>query len=171
MLQIDPQSETGWLPSIRHRSKRPAQGGRCAHSLAGATHRRPRAAGPMHALFCARRTLTRNLPRCQPRTRPAGVATILTAENVKDLGGLPCLFNLEVNPFKGPPYAILAHGGCGHVGDGRRIRGRRNHRSGRDAIGRLMSSGHSLPRWSVGVATREERARPQVARSCRQCAV
>jgi aerobic carbon-monoxide dehydrogenase large subunit len=46
-----------------------------------------------------------------------GVATILTADDVKDLGGLPCLFNLEVNPFKAPPYPILAHGVVRHVGD------------------------------------------------------
>src|ERR1700692_1798104 len=46
-----------------------------------------------------------------------GVSAILTAEDVKDLGGLPCLFNLEVDPFTGPPYAILAHEVVRHVGD------------------------------------------------------
>src|SRR6201746_50519 len=47
----------------------------------------------------------------------AGVAPILTADDVRDLGGLPCLFNLEVDPFTGPPYAILADGAVRHVGD------------------------------------------------------
>ena len=46
-----------------------------------------------------------------------GVAAILTAADVKDLGGLPCLFNLPDNPFTAPPYAILAHETVRHVGD------------------------------------------------------
>jgi carbon-monoxide dehydrogenase large subunit len=46
-----------------------------------------------------------------------GVGTILTAEDVRDLGGLPCLFNLEVDPFTAPPYAILADRVVRHVGD------------------------------------------------------
>src|SRR6185312_3465591 len=46
-----------------------------------------------------------------------GVSLILTAEDVKDLGSLPCLFNFEVDPFKGPPYPILADGEVRHVGD------------------------------------------------------
>lgn len=50
------------------------------------------------------------------RTLP-GVGAILTAEDVADLGGLPCLFNLEDNPFTGPAYPILAHGEVRHVGD------------------------------------------------------
>src|ERR1700684_3426966 len=61
-----------------------------------------------HAKFTLDAGRARSLP---------GVATILTAEDVRDLGGLPCLFNLEVNPFKAPPYAILAHGVVRHVGD------------------------------------------------------
>jgi carbon-monoxide dehydrogenase large subunit len=46
-----------------------------------------------------------------------GIATILTAEDVKDLGDFPCLFNLEVDPFTAPPYPILANGVVRHVGD------------------------------------------------------
>src|SRR2546430_4535229 len=61
-----------------------------------------------HAKFTIDAGRARGLP---------GVATILTAEDVKDLGGLPCLFNLEVNPFTGPPYPILANGEVRHVGD------------------------------------------------------
>ncbi len=47
----------------------------------------------------------------------SGIALILTADDVKDLGDLPCLFNLEVNPFTGPPYPILAKDEVRHVGD------------------------------------------------------
>lgn len=46
-----------------------------------------------------------------------GVAAILTAKDVKDLGGLPCLFNLEDHPFTGPDYPILAAREVRHVGD------------------------------------------------------
>src|SRR5258708_9959874 len=59
-----------------------------------------------HAKFTIDAGRARGLP---------GVAAILTAEDVKDLGGLPCLFNLEVNPFTGPPYPILTHGEGRHV--------------------------------------------------------
>jgi aerobic carbon-monoxide dehydrogenase large subunit len=46
-----------------------------------------------------------------------GVALILDAEDVGDLGDLPCLFNLETDPFTAPPYPILARGEVRHVGD------------------------------------------------------
>lgn len=46
-----------------------------------------------------------------------GVALILTADDVEDLGGLPCLFNLPNDPFAPPPYPILARGVVRHVGD------------------------------------------------------
>jgi aerobic carbon-monoxide dehydrogenase large subunit len=46
-----------------------------------------------------------------------GVSVILTAEDVSDLGDLPCLFNFEVDPFTGTPYPILAKGEARHVGD------------------------------------------------------
>src|SRR5262249_59430544 len=46
-----------------------------------------------------------------------GVALILTAADVGDLGDLPCLFNFEVDPFAGTPYPILARGEVRHVGD------------------------------------------------------
>jgi len=59
---------------------------------------------------------TFTLDAAHARTLP-GVSTILTAEDVKDLGGLPCLFNLEDNPFTGPDYPILAAGTVRHVGD------------------------------------------------------
>ena len=43
----------------------------------------------------------------QARLAP-GVALILTAADVADLGDLPCLFNLVTDPFTGPAYPILA---------------------------------------------------------------
>src|SRR4029079_7157359 len=46
-----------------------------------------------------------------------GVSLILTAAEVADLGDLPCLFNLETDPFTGPPYPILAKDEVRHVGD------------------------------------------------------
>src|SRR5512142_2613145 len=61
-----------------------------------------------HAKFTINAARARGLP---------GVALILTGEDVKDLGSLPCLFNLEVDPFTGPPYPILAAGEVRHVGD------------------------------------------------------
>ena len=61
-----------------------------------------------HAKFTIDANRARGLP---------GVAAILTAEDVKDLGSLPCLFNLEVDPFTGPPYPILAKDEVRHVGD------------------------------------------------------
>jgi len=61
-----------------------------------------------HAKYKIDVTHARSLP---------GVALILTAEEVRDLGDLPCLFNLEVNPFTGPPYPILPRDEVRHVGD------------------------------------------------------
>jgi len=61
-----------------------------------------------HAKYAINAARARSLP---------GVALILTAEDVSDLGDLPCLFNLEVNPFTGPPYPILPRDEVRHVGD------------------------------------------------------
>ena len=61
-----------------------------------------------HAKFTLDATRAKGLP---------GVAVILTAEDISDLGDLPCLFNFEVDPFTGTPYPILAKGEVRHVGD------------------------------------------------------
>src|SRR6202000_2182143 len=61
-----------------------------------------------HAKFTIDVSRARGLP---------GVALILTAAGVADLGDLPCLFNFEVDPFTGPPYPILAKDEVRHVGD------------------------------------------------------
>src|SRR3978361_978201 len=60
-----------------------------------------------HAKFTLNASRARGLP---------GVGLILTADEVRDLGDLPCLFNLEVDPFTGPPYPILASDEVRHVG-------------------------------------------------------
>jgi aerobic carbon-monoxide dehydrogenase large subunit len=46
-----------------------------------------------------------------------GVALILTAADIAELGDLPCLFQLETDPFSAPPYPILAKDEVRHVGD------------------------------------------------------
>jgi carbon-monoxide dehydrogenase large subunit len=50
------------------------------------------------------------------RTMP-GMLAVFTAQDVADLGGLPCLFNLPNAPFKAPHYPILAAEQVRHVGD------------------------------------------------------
>src|SRR6201995_2484275 len=61
-----------------------------------------------HAKFTIDVTRAKSLP---------GIGTILTAADVADLGDLPCLFNFEVDPFKGTAYPILAKDEVRHVGD------------------------------------------------------
>jgi len=61
-----------------------------------------------HATFTLDASRARGLP---------GVGVILTAAEVGDLGGLPCLFNLEATPFTAPVYPILAANEVRHVGD------------------------------------------------------
>src|SRR5205823_13351548 len=46
-----------------------------------------------------------------------GVSLCRPAAGVGDLGDLPCLFNLETDPFTGPPYPIRAKDEVRHVGD------------------------------------------------------
>src|SRR5260221_13617454 len=52
-----------------------------------------------HAKFTINASRARALP---------GVGTILTAEDVQDLGGLPCLVNLGTKSFTRPPYPAPA---------------------------------------------------------------
>jgi aerobic carbon-monoxide dehydrogenase large subunit len=61
-----------------------------------------------HAKFTVNVAKARGMP---------GVGAVLIADDVRDLGDLPCLFNLEVDPFTGPPYPILAKDEVRHVGD------------------------------------------------------
>lgn len=61
-----------------------------------------------HARFTINVAHARGLP---------GVADIVTADDIKDLGGLPCQFELPGVPFKTPKYPILARNEVRHVGD------------------------------------------------------
>jgi carbon-monoxide dehydrogenase large subunit len=105
-----------------------------------------------HAKFTLDASRARSLP---------GVATILTAEDVGDLGGLPCLFNLEVNPFKAPPYAILAHGVVRHVGDAVAFVVAETIDQARDAIEAIEVEWTPLA-TVVGVANAVKQGAPQV---------
>jgi aerobic carbon-monoxide dehydrogenase large subunit len=105
-----------------------------------------------HAKFTLDAARARGLP---------GVATILTADDVKDLGGLPCLFNLEVNPFKAPPYAILAHGVVRHVGDAVAFVVAETIDQARDAIEAIEVEWTQLAAV-VGVANAVKKGAPQV---------
>ncbi len=78
------------------------------HSPAPALHALMLRSPHAHAKFTIDVTRARGMP---------GVALILTAAEVADLGDLPCLFNLETDPFTGPPYPILARDEVRHVGD------------------------------------------------------
>ncbi len=105
-----------------------------------------------HAKFTLDAARARGLP---------GVATILTAEDVRDLGGLPCLFNLEVDPFKAPPYAILAHGVVRHVGDAVAFVVAETIDQARDAIEAIDVEWTPLPAV-IGVANAVKKGAPQV---------
>ncbi|MET0222717.1 MAG: xanthine dehydrogenase family protein molybdopterin-binding subunit [Tardiphaga sp.] len=61
-----------------------------------------------HARFTIDVTRARALP---------GVAAVMVAADITELGGLPCLFNLPDTPFTGPDYPILAADEVRHVGD------------------------------------------------------
>src|ERR1700712_354435 len=105
-----------------------------------------------HATFTINASRARGLP---------GVAAILTAEDVKDLGNLPCLFNLEVDPFPGPPYPILAHGVVRHVGDAVAFVVAETVDQARDAIEAIEVQWTPLPAV-VGVLNAVKKGAPQV---------
>jgi carbon-monoxide dehydrogenase large subunit len=90
-----------------------------------------------------------------------GVATILTAEDVGELGDLPCLFNLEENPFTGPPYPILARDVVRHVGDAVAFVVAETLDKARDAIEAIEVNWTPLPAV-VGVANAVKKGAPQV---------
>jgi carbon-monoxide dehydrogenase large subunit len=90
-----------------------------------------------------------------------GVALILTADEVKDLGGLPCLFNFEVDPFTGPPYPILARDEVRHVGDAVAFVVADTVDHARDAVEAIDVKWTPLPAVS-GVANAVKPGAPQV---------
>src|SRR5260370_36323922 len=90
-----------------------------------------------------------------------GVAAILTAEDVRDLGDLPCLFNLEVDPFTGPPYPILADGEVRHVGDAVAFVVATSANQARDAIEAIEVQWTPVPAVT-GLANAVKKGAPQV---------
>lgn len=120
---------------------------------------------PQAALRClvlrsphAHATYTIDVSRA--RTLP-GVALILTADDVKDLGNLPCLFNLETDPFTGPPYPILAAGEVRHVGDAVAFVVAETIDQARDAIEAIEVKWSPLPSVT-GVVNAVKKGAPQV---------
>jgi aerobic carbon-monoxide dehydrogenase large subunit len=94
------------------------------------------------------------------RTLP-GVGAIFTAADVGELGGLPCLFNLDVNPFTAPPYAILAEHEVRHVGDAVAFVVAETIDQARDAIEAIEIDWTPLPAV-VGLANAVKKDAPQV---------
>ncbi|MBR0987155.1 xanthine dehydrogenase family protein molybdopterin-binding subunit [Bradyrhizobium liaoningense] len=90
-----------------------------------------------------------------------GVALILTADDVRDLGNLPCLFNLETDPFTGPPYPILAAGEVRHVGDAVAFVVAETIDQARDAIEAIDVKWSPLPAVT-GVVNAVKKGAPQV---------
>ena len=78
------------------------------HAPAGLVHGLVLRSPHAHARFTIDASKARALP---------GVRLILIAEDVADLGGLPCMFNFPHKPFKAPDYPILAKDEVHHVGD------------------------------------------------------
>src|ERR1700741_5417988 len=105
-----------------------------------------------HAKFTIDTTRANTLP---------GVALILTAEDVGELGDLPCLFNLEVNPFTGPPYPILPRDEVRHVGDAVAFVVADTVDHARDAIEAIEVNWTPLPAV-VGVVNAVKQGAPQV---------
>jgi aerobic carbon-monoxide dehydrogenase large subunit len=116
----------------------------------------------MHALVLrsphAHATFTIDVARA--RTLP-GVGAIFTAGDVKELGGLPCLFNLEDHPFTAPPYPILAEGEVRHVGDAVAFVVAETIDQARDAIEGIEIDWSPLPAV-VGLANAVKSGAPQV---------
>lgn len=105
-----------------------------------------------HAKYTIDASRARGLP---------GVALILTADDVKDLGNLPCLFNLETDPFTGPPYPILASDEVRHVGDAVAFVVAETIDQARDAIEAIDVKWSPLPAVT-GVVNAVKKGAPQV---------
>jgi carbon-monoxide dehydrogenase large subunit len=90
-----------------------------------------------------------------------GVAAILIADDVRDLGGLPCLFNLPNHPFTAPPYPILASDVVRHVGDAVAFVVAETVAQARDAIEAIEVDWTPLPA-AAGIANALKPDAPQV---------
>lgn len=105
-----------------------------------------------HAKFTIDASRARGLP---------GVGLIITAAEIKDLGGLPCLFNLPDEPFTAPPYPILARDIVRHVGDAVAFVVADTIAQARDAIEAIEVNWTPLPAV-VGAANAVKDGAPQV---------
>jgi carbon-monoxide dehydrogenase large subunit len=105
-----------------------------------------------HAKYTINASKARGLP---------GVSLILTAEDVRDLGDLPCLFNFEVDPFTGTPYPILPKDEVRHVGDAVAFVVADTLDHARDAIEAIEVNWTPLPAV-VGLANAVKKGAPQV---------
>ena len=90
-----------------------------------------------------------------------GVAAILTPDDVKDLGGLPCLFNLPDEPFTAPPYPILARDVVRHVGDAVAFVVAETVEQARDALEAIQVDWTPLPSV-IGLVNAVKKGAPQV---------
>ena len=110
------------------------------HSPSSAMHALVLRSPHAHAKFTINVSKARGMP---------GVGAVLTADDVGDLGDLPCLFNLEVDPFTGPPYPILPKDEVRHVGDAVAFVVADTIDQARDAIEAIEVNGRRLPPWSA----------------------
>ncbi len=94
------------------------------------------------------------------RAKP-GVSEIFTHRDVRDLGTLPCLFELPDTKFKVPPYLILADGEVRHVGDAVAFVVAETIEQARDAVEALKIDWQPLPSV-VGVKNAIQKNAPQV---------
>lgn len=90
-----------------------------------------------------------------------GVAAIYTHDDVRDLGHLPCLFELPDGKFTTPPYPILVNNEVRHVGDAVAFVVADSVALARDAVEALKIDWQSLPSVS-GVKNAVKKDAPPV---------
>ncbi|MBN9148309.1 MULTISPECIES: xanthine dehydrogenase family protein molybdopterin-binding subunit [unclassified Nitrobacter] len=122
------------------------------HAPPGALHALMLRSPHAHATYRIDASRARGLP---------GVALILTAADVADLGGLPCQFNLPDQPFTAPPYPILPRDEVRHVGDAVAFVVADTVEHARDALEAIEVEWRPLASV-VGVANAVKKEAPQV---------
>ncbi len=122
------------------------------HSPSPAMHALTLRSPHAHAKFTIDASRARSLP---------GVGLIITAADIQDLGGLPCLFNLPDQPFTAPPYPILARDVVRHVGDAVAFVVADTVAQARDAVEAIEINWTPLPAV-VGVVNAVKNGAPQV---------
>ncbi len=90
-----------------------------------------------------------------------GVAMVLTAADVAELGHLPCLFNFPDSPFKVPDYPILPKDEVRHVGDAVAFVVADTVEQARDAAEALLIEWQTLPSVT-GVSAAVKQGAPAV---------